>query len=132
MSQITLLLQRATLGRATLGRAALGAAAVLLTCTAQAQTTSPSAPSATSGDRTTPAAVVRQQTAQIARGDPGNWHQEDTSPQARMRTLRKDIAAGLRENLGVCKLQPAAERSACTKEARATYRQDMADLGRIK
>lgn len=127
MSHITLLFQRATLGRAT-----LGAAAMLLTCTAQAQTTSLSANSATLGDQTTPAAVVRQQTTQIARGDPGNWHQEDTSPQARMRTMRKDIAAGLRENLGVCKLQPAAQRSACTKEARATYRQEMAELGRNK
>jgi hypothetical protein len=45
---------------------------------------------------------------------------------ARLRTIRKETAAGLQENLGACKSAPAAERSACVKEARAIYQLEMA------
>ena len=119
----------------TLQRALLGAAALLLATAAQAQTTLP-APvperAASSGDQNTPAPIARQQQAEIARGDPSRWHQEDLTLQQRMRTMRKDIAAGLQENLGACKSQPAAERSACMREARATYNKEMAELGRMR
>lgn len=120
---------------------AAAAAALFLAFQAQAQTTLPppmpapaAAPAAMnqSGDQNTPAPVARQQQAEIARGDPARWHQEDATMQARMRTLRKEIAAGLQENLGACRSQPAAERSACTREARSIYQQEMANLGRSR
>lgn len=79
-----------------------------------------------STDANVPPATASKQAAEIARGDPSRWHQEDTSVAARLRTIRKEIAAGLQENLGVCKAGPAAERSACIKEARATYQLEMA------
>ena len=62
----------------------------------------------------------------MARGDPARWQREDTTLAARLRTIRKETAAGLQENLGVCKAGPAAQRSACMKEARATYQLEMA------
>lgn len=124
---------------------AAAAAALFLAFQAQAQTTLPPpmpapaaatasapAPMNQSGDQNTPAPVARQQQAEIARGDPARWHQEDVTMQARMRTLRKEIAAGLQENLGACRSQPAAERSACTREARSIYQQEMANLGRSR
>lgn len=123
-------------------RAAGAVTALFLALSAQAQTTLPApmpapapAPAAApvptaSGDQNTPAPVARQQQAEISRGDPARWHQEDATMQARMRTLRKEIAAGLQENLGACRSQPAAERSACMREARSIYQQEMANLGR--
>ena len=91
--------------------------AVLLTLSAQAQV---------SGDANVPAAAARKQTMEIAKGDPARWEQADSTMAARLRTIRKETAAGLQENLGVCKSAPAAERSACVKEARATYQLEMA------
>jgi hypothetical protein len=98
-------------------RAAFACAALAVVLTAQAQV---------STDANVPAATARQQAAEIARGDPARWHQEDATMAARLRTIRKEIAAGLQENLGVCRLEPAAERAACVKEARATYQLEMA------
>lgn len=132
-------------------RAALGAATLLLTCAAQAQTETPvmppaastmqapmSAPpaqrpgAATAPGQNTPAPIARQQRAELAKGDPARWYQEDDTMAARMRTMRKEIAAGLQENLGACRSRPTAERSACMRDARAIYRQEMADLGRMR
>jgi hypothetical protein len=79
-----------------------------------------------SSDANVPAAAARKQSIEIAQGDPARWHQEDATMAARLRTIRKEIAAGLQENLGVCKSSPASERSACVKEARATYQLEMA------
>ena len=79
-----------------------------------------------STDANVPPATARQQSQEIARGDPARWHQEDVTLAARLRTIRKEIGAGLQENLGVCKSGPAAERPACIKEARATYQLEMA------
>jgi hypothetical protein len=99
-------------------RVALGAAAFLLVLSA--------AYAQESSDQNIPAATVRQQAAEIAKGDPARWFREDATAAARLRTLHKEIAAGLQEAQGNCKRQPAAERSACMKEARATYQQEMA------
>ncbi len=85
-----------------------------------------SAQAQVSTDANVPPATARQQAAEIARGDPARWHQEDATMAARLRTIRKEIAAGLQENLGGCKSLPAAERSACVKDARATYQLEMA------
>ncbi len=98
---------------------ACGTFAVILT--AQAQT-----PAQVSSDANVPPATARQQAAEIARGDPARWHQEDVTMAARLRTIRKEVAAGLQENLGNCRSLPAAERTACVKEARDTYQLEMA------
>ncbi len=60
-------------------------------------------------------------------GDPARWYVEDATAQQQLRTLRKEIGAALQEALADCKRQPASERGACMKEARATYQQDMAN-----
>lgn len=98
-------------------RRALGLGALTLACYAQAQVSS---------DQNLPPAVARQQAAEVAQGDPARWYQEDVTPEMKLRTLRKEIAAGLQENLGACKSLPAPERRSCQQEARAIYQQDMA------
>lgn len=79
----------------------------------------------TSTDQNVPAATARQQAAEIARGDPARWSQEDATPEARLRTLRKEAGAALQEAKGACRALPASERSACNKEAQANYQKDM-------
>jgi hypothetical protein len=101
----------------TILRAALAGGAMLLALYAQAQVSS---------DKNVPAAVARQQAAEIARGDPPRWQQEDSTMAARLQTIRKETAAGLQENLGACRALAAPERAACVKEARAIYQQEMA------
>ncbi|MBQ5941704.1 MULTISPECIES: hypothetical protein [unclassified Massilia] len=70
--------------------------------------------------------VARQQAREIAQGDPARWYRDDPTRQAKMKTLQKEIGAALQEAQNACKKRPAAERSACMKEARATWQQDMA------
>lgn len=101
------------------------AALALLAAIGAAQAQAPQATPASS-DANLPPAIARQQAAEIARGDPARWSQEDTSAAARLRTLRKEIGAALQEAQGNCRRQPASARAACLKEARATYQQDMA------
>ena len=79
-----------------------------------------------SSDRNVPRATANQQAAEISRGDPARWHREDRSVAERLRTIRKETAAGLQENLGNCRSLPLAERTACVREARATYTLEMA------
>lgn len=64
--------------------------------------------------------------------DPPRWYVDDTSAQAQLRTLRKEIGAALREAQAECKRQPAAARNACMKEARATYRDDLANAEQLR
>ena len=103
--------------RFSLSRACLACALLAISVGAGAQN---------STDANVPPAVASQQAAEIARGDPARWHQEDATVAARLRTIRKEIGAALQETLGVCRAGPAAERAACNKEARATYQQEMA------
>lgn len=64
--------------------------------------------------------------------DPPRWYVDDTSAQAQLRTLRKEIGAAFREAQAECKRQPAAARNACMKEARATYRDDLANAEQLR
>lgn len=80
----------------------------------------------TSTDQNVPAATARQQAAEIARGDPARWTREDSTTEARLRTLRKEMGAALQEARGACRALPASERGACNKEAQANYQKDMA------
>ena len=76
-------------------------------------------------DSTVGKAVAAKQANEIRSADPARWHRDDPSRQARLRTLQKEIGAAYQEAKNACREGAAAERSACLKEARATYEQDM-------
>jgi hypothetical protein len=80
----------------------------------------------------TPPAVAQQQKKEIAHGDPGRWYHNDSTAADQLRTVRKEIAAALQEATLACKQQPAAERSACMKQARSTYQHDMVNAKLIR
>lgn len=101
--------------------AALALAVALMSLPIQAQTVPK-----TSSDLNLPPETLRQQKAELARGDPQRWFAEDASAAARLKTIHKEIAAGLQESLGACKGLPVAERGACARDARAIHRQEMA------
>ena len=64
----------------------------------------------------------------VAQADsPARWYQEDTTPQARFRTLKKEAGAAQQEALSECKKLEYATRSACIKKARATFELDLDD-----
>ena len=113
-------------------------ALLLASATAQAQqagqpaapaqaTTSAAVVPQDSSDQNVPAATARKQASEVATGDPQRWYREDATPSARLRTMQKEIAAGLQEAQGNCKRQPTAERAACMKAARATYQKEMSE-----
>lgn len=105
------------------------AAVLLLSLGASAQTVETAAPTAqASSDLNVPPATARQQAAEIARGAPARWSQEDVTMAARLKTMRKEIAAALQESQGACRNGPREERAACLKQARDTYNQDMAGV----
>lgn len=72
------------------------------------------------------------QTATQQAGDPQRWYQEDSTAQAQMRTLRKEIAAALAEAKKACRSEPSATRATCLKDAQDTYRQDMANAEKLR
>ena len=72
------------------------------------------------------------QTAMRQPGDPQRWYQEDSTPQAQMRTLHKEIAAALAEAKKACRSEPRATRATCLKDAQDTYRQDMANAEKLR
>jgi hypothetical protein len=100
-------------------RALLGACAVLAAAgAAHAQDRST--------DANVPPATAQKQAREMAQGDPARWFRDNPGMGARLRNLRKEIGAGLQEAQGACRQMAGAERAGCTKEARATYQQDMA------
>ena len=102
-------------------RTAIGAALIIAALgAARAQS------STDSTDSNVPVATAQKQAREIAHGDPARWFREDPSMAARLRTLQKEIGAGLQEAQGACRKMAAAERAGCMKEARSTYQQDMA------
>lgn len=72
------------------------------------------------------------QTATPQAGDPQRWYQEDSTVQAQLRTLRKEIAAALAEAKKACRSEPSATRATCLKDAQDTYRQDMANAEKLR
>jgi len=82
------------------------------------------------GAQVTPPDVARQQAQELRHGDPARWYRADQGSKAELATLRKEIQAALREALEACKQQGAD--SSCAREARATYRDDMAHLQEIR
>jgi hypothetical protein len=104
-------------------RALLGACAVLAATTqaqAQAQRSNEST------DANVPPATARKQAREMAQGDPARWFRDNAGMGARLRNLQQEIGAGLQEAQGACRQMAAAERARCSKDARATYQQDMA------
>jgi hypothetical protein len=101
-------------------RALLGACALLVAAAAQAQIPTEST------DSNVPPATAHKQAVEIARGDPSRWFREDASAAARLRTLQKEIGAGLQESQGACRKLRATERGACMSEARSIYQREMA------
>ena len=65
-------------------------------------------------------------------GDPARWYQPDSTPQAQLRTLHKEIGAALSEAKKACRQEAPANRSACLKAAQDTYRQDMANAPALR
>jgi hypothetical protein len=99
-------------------RALAGACALLLAAgAAQAQA---------STDSNVPPATAQKQAGEMARGDPARWFREDSTAAQRLRTLQKEIGAGLQEAQGACRKMAAGDRAACLREARATYQREMA------
>jgi hypothetical protein len=80
---------------------------------------------------TTPPQNVQLQQQEIAKGEPARWTQPDTTKAQQERTLRKEIGAALAEAKQACHKGPAAERSACMKEAQATYQRDLANMPQL-
>lgn len=96
---------------------------------AHAQTQAPASTPAQAqaqGDTLVEPVAAQKQAREIAQGDPARWYREDTTSQAKMRTLHKELGAALQEAKNACKRVPAAERSSCLQEAQAVYRRDMA------
>ena len=82
--------------------------------------------------KTTPPENIQLQKQEIAKGDPARWYQDDGTAGEQLRTLRKEIGAALAEANIACKKGPASERDACMREARSTYKQDMANAAQIR
>lgn len=57
--------------------------------------------------------------------DPARWYQEDMTPQARFKTLKKEAGAAYREAVLQCRSAERGERAACLREARANFQNDM-------
>lgn len=76
--------------------------------------------------QTTPAEVAQHQKQELARGEPARWMKEDRTLQAQIATKKKEIGAALNEALAECKRMQGGERGTCVKEARQTYKDDMA------
>ena len=72
------------------------------------------------------------QTAMPQPGDPQRWYQEDSTPQAQLHTLRKEIAAALAEAKKACRHEAPTARSACLRDAQDTYRHDMANAEKLR
>jgi hypothetical protein len=78
------------------------------------------------------APLALAQTATPQPGDPQRWYQEDSTAQAQLRTLRKEITAALAEAKKACRSEPSAARASCLKDAQDTYRQDMANAEKLR
>ncbi|HVK55480.1 MAG TPA: hypothetical protein VM532_10685 [Burkholderiales bacterium] len=63
--------------------------------------------------------------------DPTAWYQEDLTPKAQYETAKKEAGAAYREALNDCREKRGAEKTACVKEAKAVYTQDLAEAKKL-
>jgi hypothetical protein len=109
-----------TLPRQLSLRALLGACALVTVAGVAAAQDAPSS------DSNVPVATAQKQARELSRGDPSRWFRDDATMAQRLRTLQKEIGAGLQEAQGACRKMTTAERAGCMKDARSTYQHDMA------
>ncbi|MBC3911327.1 MULTISPECIES: hypothetical protein [Undibacterium] len=64
------------------------------------------------------------------RGDPERWYQEETTPMAYFKTLKKEAEAVHQLSVVACKQMDRTQQNQCLREARNTMQQDMADAYR--
>lgn len=67
-----------------------------------------------------------------AEPDHARWYVADTTPQARYQTSTKEAGAAYQESLAECRIMPRTEKAACTKDADANYRSDMAGASKAR
>lgn len=63
--------------------------------------------------------------------DHARWFIEDTTPQARYQTMKKEAYAGQREAMMQCRTLPRGEKGACIRDANVNFRMDMANAKRV-
>ncbi len=63
-------------------------------------------------------------------GDPQRWYQEEMTPMAYFKTLKKEAEAVYQLSVAECKRAERSQQSSCLREARATMQQDMAEAYR--
>ncbi|MFL6673024.1 MAG: hypothetical protein ACJ8LG_07010 [Massilia sp.] len=79
------------------------------------------------GDRAVPPGVAQKQKAELSKGDPARWYRGDNTDQARLRILKKEIAAAYTQAKTACRQASSSERGSCLKQARDIYQHDMAN-----
>jgi hypothetical protein len=62
--------------------------------------------------------------------DPPQWHTEDTTPQMRYQTSKKEAGAAYEEARRECRSMRGAEAKGCNREARENYQDDLATAKR--
>jgi hypothetical protein len=77
-------------------------------------------------------AFAAREAADTSDKDAARQTTPDRTPQAAYQRKVKEIQAAHRDNLANCKTQPAAERSACVKEANQIRKSDLADAKQNK
>ena len=76
------------------------------------------------GDAVVDPAAARQQSQEIANGDPARWYRDDDQ----QKTLRKELGAALQEAQNGCRQKPANQRKACLQQAHATWQRETSQL----
>ncbi|NMM79409.1 hypothetical protein B2J86_00435 [Acidovorax sp. SRB_14] len=66
-------------------------------------------------------ALAQDNTAELMRGE-----RPDTTPQQRYQSAIREAGGGLKVALQECRGEPTAQRKSCEADARANYKQDMA------
>ncbi|MFZ6872625.1 hypothetical protein ACO0LF_11200 [Undibacterium sp. Di27W] len=64
------------------------------------------------------------------RGDPDRWFQEEMTPMAYFKTLKKEAEAVYQLSAIDCKRMERSQQSSCLRDAKATMQQDIADAYR--
>ncbi len=77
------------------------------------------------------AALVAHAAPAMTEPDPARWYIEDTTPQQKFQTLKKEAGAALREARANCRGLQSTDKAACNKEANANFQSDMANANKV-
>ncbi|MFZ6758568.1 hypothetical protein ACO0K9_15300 [Undibacterium sp. Ji50W] len=72
------------------------------------------------------AAHGAEQNEVTQQGDPARWYQEEMTPMAYFKTLKKEAEAVYQESSGACKQMEKKQVGPCLRAAKETLQQDMA------